>query len=332
MTVRSTIDRFRREQRDAVGATVAQTMAAWRAIDPDNIAESWEQALPAVTSSVSAGQRRAAESGARYVPQVVAAQGVTPQPAGQVNVGRLAGVASDGRPLEGLLGLPAAQTLRRVGQGMPPAEALDVGRRRVGMLAVTQVADAGRMATSVGMTADRQVGGYRRQITPPACARCAILAGAWYRWNTGFSRHPSCQCVHVPAVGGKDATAGLETFDPNAYFESLDPAQQDRIFTTDGAAAIRDGSDMGQVVNARRGMKTTTMYGRKVSTTTVGTSKRGSAARVMRRETDAQFQKVAGQRYRRLDVPRLTPEQIYADANGNRDEAIRLLGRFGYLS
>ena len=113
------------------------------------------------------------------------------------------------------------------------------------------------------------------------------------------------------------------TFDPQAYFGSLPEAEQNRVFTRAGAQAIRDGADIGQVVNARRGMRTTTSYGRRVRTTTVGAPRRGS-----RHTSFTRAQRADG------GTPspvRLMPEQIYADAK-DREDAIRLLGRFGYLA
>lgn len=322
MTVRQEVDRFRREQRQAITQTTAGVLDVWRRVDRNDVIGSWGRLLPEAFALVEAGQQTAARSGAAYSTAVIAAQTV-PQPVGQVQSASLSGVASDGRPLENLLSLPAHQTVGRIGNGQPAGEALTSGRRQLGRLVVTQVADAGRQAASVGMVQDRSVSGYRRQISPPACARCAVLAGKWFRWNAGFQRHPSCECVHVPAVGPKADAAGLESFDPSAYFESLDAVQQDRIFTKAGAEAIRDGADMAQVVNARRGMRSTSAYGQKVSTTLVGTRSPGvrntSFLRAMRAETGPQTN------------VRLMPEQIYRDANGNRELAIRLLGRFGYL-
>lgn len=80
------------------------------------------------------------------------------------------------------------------------------------------------------------------------------------------------------------------------------------MFTKDGAKAIRDGADPGQVVNARRGMAVSA--GRTV--TTEGTSRRGFA------------------RSRLGGAVRLMPEQIYRDAS-SREEAVRLLRLHGYL-
>jgi hypothetical protein len=110
-------------------------------------------------------------------------------------------------------------------------------------------------------------------------------------------RHPRCDCQHIPAR--EDMAGDLRT-DPGAYFRSLPEKEQDRLFTADGAQAIRHGADVSQVVNARRGMYTAAGH----SFTRTG-ARRG---------------------------PRLMPEQIYLEARGNRAEAIRLLRFHGYLT
>jgi len=95
------------------------------------------------------------------------------------------------------------------------------------------------------------------------------------------------------------------------------PTGENCAFTVAGAQAIRDGADIFQVVNARRGMSTVTTFGRQLSTTTEGVTRRG----------------FAGQRMRAAGVSspvRLTPQAIYELAS-DRAEAIRLLYRFGYL-
>ena len=58
------------------------------------------------------------------------------------------------------------------------------------------VSDAGRSAESVA-TAARPNVGYVRFLSPPSCARCAILAGRVYRYSQGFQRHPGCDCTMV---------------------------------------------------------------------------------------------------------------------------------------
>jgi hypothetical protein len=129
------------------------------------------------------------------------------------------------------------------------------------------------------------------------------LAGRFYRWNNGFNRHPKCDCVHVQTTAQAAAeTEGL-VHDPYEYFKSLSPEEQDRNYTKAGAQAIRDGGDIFQVVNSRRGMKPGGLV------TTEGTSRRGDFGR---------------------NGPRLTPEAIYGK-NLTREETLRELERFGYI-
>lgn len=95
---------------------------------------------------------------------------------------------------------------------------------------------------------------------------------------------------------------------PAEIFESMGAAEQDRIFGRSGAQAIRDGSDLGQVVNARLGMTTTVgPLGRQLKATTIGG--RGRRRRV-----------------------RLMPEAIYELAGDDRAEAIRLLKLHGFIT
>lgn len=321
MTAADVVARFQADEQRLAASTAAATARRWSAVDPDRIVDSWAALSAGTVEIVAASQIRAAERGSSYTLEVLAAQGDTPQPAGRINARSLAGVASDGRPLDTLLSVPATTAVGRIGGGMAADDALMLGRRQLATIVATQVLDAARVGSSVTAVVDKQVFGYLRQINPGACSRCAVLAGKWYGWNDGFSRHPNCACVHVPYTGTSRADrAGLTTLDPQGYFDSLTAAEQDRTFTAAGAQAIRDGADISQVVNARRGMKTTTAYGRRVRTTTVGTGRRNTAfTRAMRSEPGP-----------RSGI-RLMPEQIYADA-ADRDDAIRLLRRFGYIS
>lgn len=122
----------------------------------------------------------------------------------------------------------------------------------------------------------------------------------WYSAN-GFIVS-NCDCRNIPSA--ENRPGDIRT-DPNAYFKSLSKDEQDRRFTRAGAQAIRDGSDIGQVVNSQRGMYTA--GGRKY--TRESTSRSGVAPKRQR----------------------LTPEQIYADADGDRGKAIALLKSNGYL-
>jgi hypothetical protein len=153
----------------------------------------------------------------------------------------------------------------------------------------------------VAVAARPKVKGYVRMVSAGACSRCIVLAGKRYRWNAGFLRHPNCHCRHIPAA--EDTADDLRT-DPRKTFDAMSEDEQEKAFTAAGAQAIREGADMGRVVNARRGMYTA--GGRRF--TTEATTRRGVNRRV-----------------------RLMPEQIYTEAKGNRDEAIRLLRLHGFI-
>ncbi|MFL6138809.1 MAG: hypothetical protein ACJ74O_13550 [Frankiaceae bacterium] len=288
-------EHYLRQQANA-RRTADAVQAWWGELDPADLDASWSRVGPGVALITSAGQALAAGQADDYTAAVLAAQGVDPAAAGQVDPLAFSGTASDGRPLASLLYEPVIAAKVAIAGGAGVDDAMLAGLASMLRIVGTQVQDAGRTADGVAITARRHVGGYVRMLDPPSCGRCAILAGAWYRWNTGFDRHPHCDCVHVPANEG--AAGDLRT-DPRRYFDSLHPADQDRLFTQDGARAIRDGADINRVVNARRGMT-------------------AAGDRLLTREA-------AGRRLR------LMPEQIYADA-ADRDDAIRLLHRFGYLT
>lgn len=319
----------------ALGRRVAQAVQAlWWSLDSTDLSGSWESAGPAVVQTVTAGQMAAAAPADTYVRAVEAADGVEPAPAGAVRVSAFAGRAADGRALETLLYLPVITTKQAVAAGLSEHDAMLSGLNQLLTMATSEVADAGRSATGVSITADPTIRGYVRQLSPPSCGRCVVLAGREYGWNTGFQRHRHCDCIHVPTTLYR---RGRRTMDPRAYFDSLSPAEQARTFTVAGARAIRDGADVWQVVNSRRGIATVgswvedgiTHRGRiadtaklgRLTTTTEGMTKRGLARRRFK------ALEAAGRAPARA---RLTPEAIY-DLASDRADAIRLLHRHGYL-
>lgn len=290
---------------------------AWRAVDPEHIGESWTEALADLGPVVTSGQARAALSGSAYSAMSLAEQGVYIPPLDFVDPNAFAGYASDGRGLQGLLYAPATSAKSMIGAGATAAVALRSAAGTLDRILSTVVADAGRQAAGADVVQRPDVG-YVRMLNPPSCSRCVVLAGRFYRWNAGFDRHPGDDCVHVASAAGSTAAARTEGLidDPYEYFQGLDGAAQDRIFTKAGAQAIRDGADISQVVNARRGMTPNGHF------TVEGTSRRGHAAQGLKR----------GQR-------RLTPEGIYENAErfGGRTEAerreyaLRELRTHGYI-
>lgn len=271
----------------------------WRGAQLRDLSGSWLGQISALLPLVEAVQLRAAVAGASYGASTLAEQGTYTAPDVFVDPAGFTGVAPDGRPLDGLLYSPITGVKSLIQDGREPVAALAVGGKLLERSLRTMVADVGRSAASVDIASRRHVG-YIRMLNAPSCARCVILAGKFYRWNAGFQRHPHCDCRHIPS---SESVAGERTVDPYEYFNSLDAAEQDKAFTKAGAQAIRDGSDMFRVVNARSGMSPNGLV------TKAGTSKRG-------------FYRGSG--------PRLTPQGIYSQ-NLPREETLRLLEVHGYV-
>jgi len=230
--------------------------------------------LPALTVL----QGRAARDGADSVDLMLAEQGIDAPADDTVNTGSLAGVASDGRPLGSLLEQAETQ------------HALE-------LMAVTQIADAARVAVGLSIAARQKVG-WTRMVNSPCCPRCAILAGKFFRWNTGFLRHPHCLCRHIPTR--EDVYGDVRT-DPKALFDG----GHVKGVTQAEQKAITDGADINRVINSRRGRYMDDAGHR---FTFDSTTRRGTGIKV-----------------------RPTPEQIYRSAGDDRAAALRSLKKFGYL-
>ena len=301
-------------------ATVLKARKAWSLVDPRFISESWNQAIATagLLALLSQAQLDNATAGASYSADALAEQGLYEPPEAFVNPAAFAGIAADGRSLEGLLYSAAPYVKGLIADGMNPVSAIASGRSFLDMTVKTAVADAGRGAAGADI-ASRKNTGYIRMLNPPSCARCSVLAGSFYRWNAGFKRHPRCDCIHVASTG--KAVSGGESegliHDPYEYFHGLSKSEQDRLYTKAGAQAIRDGADLFQVVNSRRGMtyagvsKDGTVRGRKIKKafTTEGTTSRGNFGKSRR----------------------LTPEAIYQLNGSNRKAALADLEKYGYI-
>lgn len=272
----------------------------WRRINPQDLSGSWVRSIAGLQPAIEEIQFQAAVLGAGYGASTLAAQGTYSAPSVFVNPSGFVGSAPDGRSLSGLLYSPVTQVKASLATGVQPAQALQAGRAALDRNVQTMVADTGRAAASVDIAARPRVG-YVRMLTLPSCPRCVILAGKFFRWNTGFRRHPRCDCRHIPS---QESIAGDLTTDPYEYFRSLDAEAQDKAFGKPGANAIRDGADIFQVVNANRGTKPGGLI------TTEGTSRAGN--------------------FGRGRPPRLTPEAIYAQGL-KREDTLRLLERNGYI-
>ncbi|HEY9354197.1 MAG TPA: hypothetical protein VIP28_13135 [Nocardioides sp.] len=333
---------YRRIQRLA-GITVAAARRSWRKMDP---ARSWEQQYQEeggigaeLALLAGAAQVAAATESDSYMADILNELAFgPPTQRGVINIPGFVGVMGDGRPVETLL----KQTVVTAGESFNEARAaapvqarsIDLDRASVDALEEAErfldkimhevVAETARAAESAAMVQREWVEGWVRMVNPPACSRCIILAGRFYLWNEGFDRHVNCDCDHIPA---SEAIAGDLTLDPDAYFESLSPEEQDQRFGKAGAQALRDGADMAQVVNARRGMQKAQVFGRDALITTEGTTRRGRANQAL----NTRRRNTGGTRTGGAAPIRLMPESIYDQAK-DRGDAIRLLKLHGFIT
>lgn len=254
------------------------------------MAESWKQRIPAVATTLAGAQFVAAADADPY------AAATTQNAAEWVLVAAaFAGAAADGRDLPSLLYQPAVTALAAVRSGNDITRSLAVGALQLDTIIRTEVADAGRTADQVAATT-HGADGYIRLIVGRTCNRCIILAGRWYRFSTGFERHPRCDCIMVPAAEGEEPPQNAR-----ALYEAMTPEQRAAAgWSKAEQQAIDDGANIYAVTNIHRGG----LY--------------VAGGRQYTREA-------AGKR------PRITPAQIYRDAGGDREEAIRLLQLHGYI-
>ncbi len=305
--LRSAADHYRAQQR-LIAVTAAAVRREWDSIGAD-FDGGWARVGPRIVTLMTAAQIGAARDGSAYVAQALAEQRIASAPEGAVNVSSLTGAYSvDGQVLGDLdAALYGAVVHARTGTAESLGDRLALGRSWLDMMTVTQVADAARAATGIGIAARPRIR-YVRMVNPGCCQRCAVLAGKPSR-TIAFPRHPGCLCRAVPT--GEGSTRGL--------VEAIEPGDV-RDLTKAQRQAIADGADMNQVINSHRvyvsreGIYTPARNG---MTTTEGATRRGIAGKRLGAEAKSRAQ-------------RLSPEGVYATAR-NREEALVLLRQHGYL-
>jgi len=206
------------------------------------------------------------------------------------------------------------------GRGVPVAHAMARGEALLDVVTRTVIADAGRSADSVGMVARPAVTSYIRVVEGGACNRCIVLAGREYGVSKAFARHPKCHCGMEPVTREHKPTP----VDPKDLYASMSAAERKSAFGEAAVKAIDEGADIAQVVNARRGMSSAVVYGQKILKTTEGVTRRGIAGQRLKRFEGAGARAQSSR-------PRLMPEEIYKQADGDRDHAVRLLKFHGYI-
>lgn len=308
-------------------ATALATHRVWRRLDRDNLYQSWLALVGDVLAVIMAGQMSAAQMTGPWLNGLLGPENDDRPGAGGVVPRAFAGVDGAGRPLAQVLMAPVWTALRLVTAGRPVAHSLVAGRALLDVIAQTAIADAGRAADSAAMTARPAVTGYVRVVESGACDRCLLLAGRVYSVAQAFARHPNCKCSMEPVTAEhQPAPTSVESI-----YEAMSAEARRRTFGATAVKAIDAGADIAQVVNARRGMTSATVFGHRVQATSEGTVRGEFRRREFRRlQDEGAISRRRSMRGFRPTRPRLMPEEIYRLAD-DRDHAVRLLRQNGFI-
>jgi hypothetical protein len=316
---------YARQQRLEQQAAISAITREWSRMG-NNFDLSWLRIAPTVVQILERAQSRVIDGADRYIPAVLADTNQVDDQITAPNTRQLIGFTGAGQPLDLALALTPIRAKQAVAKGASEWQALKDAGHWLTSSAGLLLSDTGRAAEGLNMYARQGGGGFVRMLTPPSCGRCVVLAGKWFRHNEGFSRHPpTCDCRHIPA---SEAVAADLTIDPDEYFHSLDKAGQNKMAgSIANADAIRDGADIGQIINAYRrtaGMQFAHESGIKTNArgskfTTEGTSRRGLAG-----------MQQAGLRRNGPAQQRLMPETIAMRAK-DADDRMRLLKLYGWV-
>jgi hypothetical protein len=231
---------------------IAQESArqVWSGVQFGDLDASWARLAAQMVVAVSSAQMLAARGAEPYLDEMLEEQGAENDRMADLDPKKLAGVASDGRSLDALLYASIiAVKLALTAPAAPKDRAMASGEATLLQIVGTQVADAGRVATGMAITATPSVTRWVRMTSSGACGRCAILAGKVYAVNRGFDRHPGCLCQHIPL---SENVSNDVTTNPRKYFDSLSREKQDQLFGKERTERILAGEDMSRVVNSGR--------------------------------------------------------------------------------
>ena len=251
------------------------------------------------------------------------ANGWHDRPIGVLNPEGFAGLMPDGDPLEMIPRAVAKHVRERLDLQEEPTpqqirSAWESGGKLLATITQTALIDTQRMAKSVaGLMRPKTL--YIRMANVPCCSRCAVLAGKRGYWDEPFQRHPGCDCTQIAVPEDFTDRYRGPQFDVQAYWDSLSAADQDKVFTKSGAAAIRAGADINQVVNSKRWMADAGQ-----AYTKMGTTRR---SKTMQYYYGQSKQAVKGApRIARLSVP-----EIIKRTQGDQQRRVEMLYRYGYI-
>lgn len=315
---------YSRAQRAEIKAAVAAIERQWRRMGSD-FDMSWARTAGTMYQILTTAQKRIVDQSLAYIPDVLEDTDQKADQVARIQPRSLIGVSGSGIAIPDVLNSAPIRAKEAIQRGGTQFEALKSAGLWLTGTAGTILSDTGRATEQLGMYTRPDIHGYVRMLSPPSCGRCAIQAGKRFRTNQGFQRHPRCDCRHIPET---ESLSDDLTVNPDAYFRSLDAKGQEKLAgSLANARAVREGADLGQVVNAygrTAGMQVAQVRPIKVDRfgdkyTKAGTTKRGIAGKAQLRLRQHGEQQA-----------RLMPESIYRRAR-SQDDVLRLLKLYGWI-
>ena len=155
------------------------------------------RSLDALLAAVVTAQMVIAESAIEAGSVMLAEQGIRDDPVAEIVPAALAGWASDGRLLRGLLDY-----------ALRTATGAEFDR-----IVATQLQDVARQSEALFRAARPAVTRWTRALSLPSCGRCIVLAGRVERSDVAFSRHPNCFPAGVIVSGPELEAATRRWYD-----------------------------------------------------------------------------------------------------------------------
>lgn len=247
MPANPTTLRLEQAYRDALLIRARQAVLAATAriatVDPDNLAESFANVLPALVAIITLGQRDAQILAANFIAMVQAAEVGAEQAAASINPD-IAGTTFDGRPVQSAVSAFIPATFLAIGRGLPVAQALNIARYGVSRYAHTEVTDAAVRETSAqGEGSERMAGWTWVCGGAHPCGACLANQNGRIRpFSQVMGRHAGCSCIESPTF--RDVPEVVKRPTGMQLFTAMTAAQQVSTFRTAGeakAALVRSG-------------------------------------------------------------------------------------------
>jgi hypothetical protein len=308
-------------------------LLAWRANASDDFDQSFLRSAPAMLGLLDSAQDDVSGMMWDTTPDVMLdmRSKALPGRSYEFDPTRLTGYAGNGEDTFSHLWGAVLDGKQAVGNGMNTIAALKVIEHGLETRSRTLLSDTARTAGLMSAKSVSSTAHYVRALTPPSCARCAILAGL-PSGKIAFERHPRCDCTAIWSTSEK--ALATHYADAGDYLRSLSDDDLSHVLGSKAnAQAYKDGADLNQLANAyrKRGdVRTAQLYGQRIKYTTEGTTKRGLAYTRMKEAGYVKAHMRYGSKYWRADRPRLMPETIYQIAGSDHAEALRLLRNYGW--